>query len=92
MRASNLGGKIGKLGGTMNLYRYTVGGTAAGGQTWEVSGTIEIKPSNFAIALEKTMQFTFDKLTAGNAVYGKPGEGCSGPYDIRLFVLEREFL
>jgi len=31
-------------------------------------------------------------LTAGNAVYGKPGEGCSGPYDIRLFVLERQFL
>lgn len=77
---------------TVHLYRYTVAGTAAGGQIWEVAGTLEAKPANFAIALDKAMQFAFDKLTSGNAVYGKPGEGCSGPYDVTKFVIEREFL
>jgi len=75
-----------------NLYRYTVSGTAAGGQTWEVVGTLQIKPSNFALGLDKTMQYTFDRLTSGNAVFGQPGVGCSGPYNVTKFVLEREFI
>ena len=79
-----------KVARLTDLYRYTVSGTAAGGQTWEVVGTLDIRPGNFALALNKTMQFVFDRLTSGNAVFGKPGVGCAGPYGITKFNLEKE--
>lgn len=67
-------------------YHFQMQGTAAQGQTWAVSGDIE---AEWHDVLDVSMKHTFGKLTQGKAVYGKPGVGCRGPYNITLFKVEQ---
>lgn len=72
------------------IYNYTIEGTAADGQTWSVTG--EVRKSGFSDILDvfdHVMAECFFKLTNGDAVYGSPGKGCSGPYTIERVVIER---
>jgi len=69
-----------------NDYTYTAEGTAAGGQTWKTSGTIHC---DFFNTLFHATRDSFDQLTQGKAVYGQPGVGCQGPYDVTRIVIER---
>jgi hypothetical protein len=64
-------------------------GEAAAGQSWITNGTIELpNPGEFVRLSELALRDSFQKLTNGKAVYGKPGLGCTGPYKIRKLVLE----
>jgi hypothetical protein len=71
---------------TIKTYTYTVSGTAADGQTWETVGTIACE---FVDVWHHAMRCSFEDLTKGEAVYGQPGVGCQGPYDIDKIVIEQ---
>lgn len=67
-------------------YTYTVNGSGSNEQTWEISGTVECE---FIQMHARIMQDTFRRLTNGQAIFGKPGVGCEGPYDIHKIVIEQ---
>jgi hypothetical protein len=73
----------------MTAYSYTVNGSAAGDQTWETSGTVELPEADFHAAVETVLRESFMKLTDGKAIFGKPGVGCNGPYSITRFTIGR---
>lgn len=68
-------------------YQYAVHGTAAHDQTWSMSGTVVCE---WHEVFELVMRESFRGLTGGKAIYGKPGVGCTGPYDIREFHIEEK--
>ena len=71
-------------------YRFEIKGTAAAGQTWETQGEVETaRAGEFPAVPDLAMAKAFGILTNGNAVYGKPGKGCNGPYDIRWMLIEK---
>jgi hypothetical protein len=63
-------------------YDYVITGTAADGQTWTTRGTVEAEPANFLDTPIMAMARCFEALTEGKAVYGQPGVGCRGPYQV----------
>jgi hypothetical protein len=67
-------------------YRYTIEGSGAHGQTFRTEGDVT---SDFHDAFHVSMVDTFEKLTKGKAIFGKPGVGCQGPYDIHRVVIEQ---
>lgn len=67
-------------------YKYVVSGTAIDGQTWEIRGKIECE---FIKLHALIMKDTFSKLTGGKAIFGKPGVGCEGPYEINRIFIEQ---
>ena len=69
----------------IKTYRYTIQGTAAGGQTWETSGIVS---SEYDDVFTAANHAAFLQLTEGKAVFGKPGVGCHGPYDILTITIE----
>jgi hypothetical protein len=73
----------------MTTYAYTMKGTAAGGQTWETSGAVEVAPGDFPDVTMLALKDTFMKLTQGKAVFGQPGVGCKGPYSIVELTLKK---
>jgi hypothetical protein len=66
-------------------WRYEVEGSAADDQTFTVTGEVHCE---FHETFEKVMRECFQKLTRGEAVYGHPGVGCSGPYGVNKVVIE----
>ncbi len=72
----------------MTTFDYTMSGESAGGQTWETTGAIELRQGDFSLAFDHAMRDTFEQLTSGRAVFGKPGLGCSGPYKVKKFSVE----
>jgi len=71
-------------------YRWKMTGLAAKGQTWETEGFITIDLADFPDLLNTIMEDNFDQLTQGKAVYGFPGVGCQGPYDIKSINITQE--
>jgi hypothetical protein len=71
-------------------YRYKMSGTAAYGQTWETTGTVEIEPASFPDVALLATRDTFIQLTKGKAVFGSPGLRCAGPYRIKKLTVELE--
>lgn len=70
-------------------YRYEIEGTGADAHTWKVEGEIaNVTPGGFMDCFTKAMLAAFSQLTAGKAIYGKPGVGCRGPYKITRCVLQ----
>lgn len=67
-------------------YRYSVIGSGAEGATFETSGTVMCE---LIEAFPLAMQETFRQLTNGRAVYGNPGIGCRGPYDIHRVTIDQ---
>ena len=63
----------------MRTYKWTVEGVDANNNQWKTNGEIEcewtdvFRHVNFA---------SFHQLTEGKAVFGDPGKGCTGPYNI----------
>lgn len=68
-----------------HTYTYSVKGTAAKGQTWVTSGVVTC---DFMEAFNEAMRESFKTLTDGKAVYGTPGLGCNGPYNVTSFLLQ----
>ena len=67
-------------------WRYSVRGTAAKDQTWRVVGVAHCRTGS---VWDTVMAEIFDQLTRGKAVYGKPGVGCDGPYQVIEFHIEQ---
>lgn len=70
----------------MKRYRFTATGCGSGGATFSATGELD---AEFADVFNLAMFATFHQLTHGKAVYGSPGIGCQGPYDIRSVVIEQ---
>lgn len=67
-------------------YKFRVNGIMANGVAWSSTGEVECSfPDLFTTVVERT----FDDLTNGRAVFGQPGVGCRGPYDISEIHMER---
>lgn len=67
------------------LYSYTVQGSGGDGGSFLIEGTLE---SPFGGELfDAVMARSFDALTHGKAVYGSPGVGCRGPYEIDRIII-----
>jgi hypothetical protein len=71
------------------IYRYEISGTAADDQTWKTEGTITDTTNDIVSMFTGILRASFHQLTHGEAVFGKPGVGCNGPYDIRKIVIEQ---
>lgn len=71
----------------MKSYAYAVEGTAADGQTWKAAGKVTCL---WHQVFDLAMREAFEELTGGRAVYGKPGVGCKGPYDITAMHITAE--
>lgn len=68
-------------------YSFTVEGTSGEeAQTWTATGVVECE---FKDVFGTVLGNAFQKLTSGRAIFGKPGVGCSGPYDIDRIVIEQ---
>lgn len=67
-------------------WRFRISGSGAEGATFEASGSLLC---DFGESFDQAMQETFRQLTNGRAVYGSPGVGCRGPYDIRNVTIEQ---
>lgn len=70
-------------------YHYVIHGSAAQGQSWSATGTVETeKAGEFMSTPSLAMKDAFYQLTRGKAIYGKPGVGCSGPYRVTRMTIE----
>lgn len=72
------------------IYKWSMSGTAAQGQTWATEGTLEKSAGEFSTLLFDAMAETFQRLTQGKAVFGQPGVGCRGPYAVKRFTVEEQ--
>jgi hypothetical protein len=78
----------------MRKYRYEMQGTGIGGnghgtQQWQTEGVIQLeRQGDFPRMLDQAQLSSFKKLTNGEAVYGQPGVGCQGPYQIKRMLVE----
>jgi hypothetical protein len=68
-------------------YNFQIEGSSANSQTWITSGKVYCE---FADAFNRAMSETFEQLTNGKAIFGNPGIGCRGPYDIHRVIIEQE--
>jgi hypothetical protein len=66
------------------ISEFTIEGTAANGQTWTTKGRVT---TLYPECLMDAMRDSFFQLTQGKAVFGKPGVGCRGPYEISRFEM-----
>lgn len=72
----------------MTEYRYQVQGRAADNESWFTTGKVTANGGGaFMPAVQEAMRKSFVDLTNGQAVYGSPGKGCSGPYRITSLAL-----
>lgn len=74
----------------MATFRYFVQSTAAREQTFAVDGSVTVPAIvDWNLLMRNVLRLSFEALTEGRAIYGKPGEGCQGPFTITKIVLER---
>lgn len=71
-------------------FKYTIKGTGAGAATFTTEGEVDSPVNDLFHAFNLAMRDSFLALTEGKAVYGNPGEGCRGPYEIASFLLEKK--
>lgn len=67
-------------------WKFEIKGTARGGQDWTTSGYLLCE---FNQLFDAAMRASFEQLTEGKAVYGKPEQSCMGPYDITHVTIEQ---
>lgn len=67
-------------------YSFTVEGTGGNGQTWKATGSLTCR---FPDVFDRALAMAFEQLTSGRAVFGMPGVGCNGPYDMTKVVIEQ---
>ena len=68
-------------------YKFEIKGTARNGQTWTTKGFLI--GCEFADAFTLAMKRTFQDITHGKAIYGKPETTCQGPYDVLAVHIEQ---
>lgn len=71
----------------MVKYEYEIQGGSSDGD-WTTSGTV-IAGTSLIDAIDAVMADSFNKLTQGKAVFGKPGVGCRGPYDMKKITVSK---
>lgn len=70
------------------MYSFLIEGTASDG-TWTTKGTIDAQNADIVGVVSMVLRESFGQLTQGKAVFGMPGMGCKGPYDIHKIVIEQ---
>ena len=70
-------------------YSWRIEGEGAN-NTWATEGFIDLDIGQFPDLLARIMQQSFLALTKGQAVFGNPGKGCDGPYDIQVITIRQE--
>ena len=75
---------------TTRIYNYVMRGSGANGQTWATSGVLTDGSNDIMGLFNLMMRDSFAQLTNGRAVFGRPGEGCAGPYEIERIVIEKQ--
>jgi len=71
------------------IYNFEFRGTAANNQTWWTTGTVEDNANDIMAVFNTAMRLSFQQVTQGRAIYGQPGIGCHGPYDIERIHIEK---
>ena len=64
----------------MKSGHYSIQGVDSLGHPWVTKGLVMAE--HFKGLLEAALAHSFQQLTDGLAVYGRPGEFCSGPYTL----------
>jgi len=64
---------------------YSIQGIDGQGHHFVTNGLVEAE--HFRGLLEAALAHSFQQLTHGLAVYGRPGETCSGPYTLTVLQL-----
>lgn len=67
-------------------FSYEVKGTTAEGVAWQTAGTVVCELPEVWVAV---INHTFLDLTRGKAVFGRPGLGCKGPYEVHEVTVKR---
>lgn len=67
-------------------YNFTMIGIGGNDTPWQTSGVVNCE---FHDVTKEALKMSFQMLTEGTAVYGKPGP-CGGPYRIDHFTAERQ--
>jgi hypothetical protein len=67
-------------------YKFEIHGVARNDQTWITNGTIYCDLND---SFDMAMRASFMQLTEGRAIYGKPGVGCQGPYNVLSVKIEQ---
>jgi hypothetical protein len=68
------------------IYRFEVKGVSSNDQTWTTKGYVTCDFNN---SFDQAMRASFEQLTNGKAVFGRPGIECQGPYDILSVAIEQ---
>jgi hypothetical protein len=71
----------------MKIYDFVLEGTGRDSTGWKCEGTVGCESIN--VLMDTIMKETFMALTSGKSVYGDPGKGCKGPYNILRVVIEQ---
>lgn len=72
------------------IYTFTVSGTDSVGKGWQTQTKHPVDGvPDFEKIFARGMAESFAMLTGGKAVFGEPGIGCTGPYDITKIVIEQ---
>lgn len=74
----------------MKQFTYEVVYQAADGQSGLCTGEIGIPAGDFQHAVGQVMRASFMQITQGKAVFGQPGKGCRGPYQVTRFLLQQK--
>jgi len=75
---------------TIKVYRWRLKGRGAGDVSWKTEGELRLDVKDFPMLLSFIMKASFVKLTKGEAIFGEPGRGCEGPYDIDEIEVTQE--
>lgn len=67
-------------------FSYNVQGTTAEGVSWSASGFVTCETPE---VWSQVLEHSFHDLTRGKAVFGRPGVGCKGPYEIHEVTVKR---
>jgi hypothetical protein len=68
-------------------YKFTIDVTGSN-NTYTATGDIDGSPGDFIGVCERAMCECFQQLTSGRAIFGKPGVGCQGSYQLTRFTIE----
>ena len=69
-----------------HTFQFNVSGTTAEGVSWACSGQVTCETVD---VWTRVLELSFRDLTRGRAVFGRPGVGCKGPYEVQEVSVKR---
>lgn len=72
------------------VWKFVFEGTDAAGNEWRTECDVTAERGDLEGAFINARHRSFRDLTGGNAIFGKPGVGCRGPYRISRVTMEQQ--